>query len=80
MAHKPCVTQSGCSQALFPKGEFVQECLCYLKTLSHPFTARADVGAGFGSNEQSGEEMGRERWEWARRASFVLFLQEEKVV
>lgn len=72
-AHKPHVTWSGCSWILFPKGEFIQECLCYLKTLSHPFKARANGGAGFGSVEQTGEEKGRERWEWERRASFVCY-------
>lgn len=72
-AHKPRVTWSGCSWILFPKGEFIQECLCYLKTLSHPFKARANGGAGFGSAEQTGEEKGRERWEWERRASFVCY-------
>lgn len=78
-AHKPRVTWSGCSWILFPKGEFIQECLSYLKALSHPFKARANGGAGFGSVEQTGEEKGRERWEWARKASFVFFLHKAKV-
>lgn len=29
---------------------------------------------GLGSVEQTWEGKGRERWEWAKRASFVLFL------
>lgn len=73
-AHKPRVTWSGCSWILFPRGGFIQECLCYLKTLPHPFKAREHIGAGFDSG-RTGEEKGRERWEWERRASFVLFLQ-----
>jgi len=73
VAHKPHVTWSGCSHILFPKGEFIQECLCYLQTLSCPFKDRAN-GAGLGSVEQTGDGKGRERWEWAKRASFVLFL------
>lgn len=59
-AHKPRVTWSGCSRILFPKGEFIQEHLCYLKTLSFPFKAGAN-SMGLGSVEQTWEGKGRER-------------------
>lgn len=73
VAHKPRVTRSGSSGVLFPKGEFIHECLCYLKALPCPFKAREN-DVGLGTIGQTREGKGRERCEWPKRSGSAFFL------